>query len=620
MSFGGNRARARTIVVSVIVAIAAGAFVAPAAAADDPQAKADQYYAGLAARAAGTEPTDAQLQDNLTAGLGESATTAKPFASSPDDPSRFVDGNLVSDAVFFKGDAWASSQIQTFLNTKGAGCTAGACLKSFTMTTPSKAADAACSAYTGQAGSTAAQIFAAVGLACGVNPVVLISLVQKEQGLVTTSAPTQWMYDHATGWLCPDTSAGCNSTPDATGFFNQVYGAAWQFKQYGIDPDFDWFPVGKVSPVRYNLDASCGSKQVAIQNKATAALYYYTPYTPDAASLASYPGEGDDCSAYGIRNFWMLFNAWYGDSTAGSVPATTRISGGDRFATSAAISAAAYPTPGAGVPAVYVANAINFPDALAAAPAAVALGGPLLLVLPYGVPDSIMTELKRLKPHTIYIAGGLNSVGSDATAQLQTVAPVVRIGGGDRFETSRLIAANAFTAPVSTAYLASGLNFPDALSAGAAAGATSAPVILVNGGLSAADPETVALLKSLGVATVKVVGGTSAISPEYAASVQSQGFAVTRLSGGDRFQTSFAVSADAFPGKTAATFIASGIQFPDALSGAAYAGKIGAPLIVSRAGCIEATGAELSLRSNTIDLVGGPNALADSVGALSVCQ
>ncbi|MFK3671640.1 cell wall-binding repeat-containing protein [Leifsonia aquatica] len=617
MSFGGNRARARAIVVSVVVAIAGAALVVPAAAAaDDPQGQADQYYAALAERAAGTTPTDAQLQANVEAGL---AGEASAYASA-DDPSRFVDGNLVSDVVFFQGDAWTATQLQTFLTTKGASCTGSSCLKSFTMDTPTKAADAACSAYAGRTGATAAQIFAEVGLACGINPVVLVSLVQKEQGLVTTSAPTQWMYDHATGWLCPDTEAGCNSTPDATGFFNQVYGAAWQFKQYGIDPSFNWFPVGTVSPVRYNLDATCGSKQVAIQDKATAALYYYTPYTPDAASLASYPGEGDDCSAYGIRNFWMLFNAWYGDSTAGSVPAASRISGADRFTTSAAISAAAYPNPGAGVPAVYVANGLAFPDALGAAPAAVKLGGPMLLVLQYGVPAPIMTELQRLKPKKIYIAGGVNSVGPDAVAQLQTVAPVDRIGGGDRFETSRLIAANAFSAPVATAYLASGLNFPDALSAGAAAGAKGSPVILVNGGLTAADPETVAQLTALGVTNVKIVGGASSISTQYAASIQSKGFAVTRLSGSDRFQTSFAVSQDAFPGTTPATFIASGTQFPDALSGAAYAGKIGSPLLVSRAGCIEATGAEIALRSSAINLVGGSNALADQVGMLSVCQ
>lgn len=316
----------------------------------------------------------------------------------------------------------------------------------------------------------------------------------------------------------------------------------------------------------------------------------------------------------------MLFNAWYGDSTAGSVPATARISGGDRFATSAAISAAAYPNPGAGVKAVYVANGLSFPDALGAAPAAVKLGGPMLLVLQYGVPASIMTELQRLKPQKIYIAGGVNSVGPDAAAQLQTVAPIERIGGGDRFETSRMIAANAFSAPVATAYLASGLDFPDALSAGAAAGAKGSPVILVNGGLTDADSATVAQLKALGVTNVKIVGGANSISAQYASSIQSQGFTVTRLSGGDRFATSFAVSADAFPGTTPATFIASGTLFPDALSGAAYAGKIGSPLLVSRAGCIAAPGAEIALRSSTIDLIGGPNALADQVGMLSVCQ
>ena len=36
-------------------------------------------------------------------------------------------------------------------------------------------------------------------------------------------------------------------------------------------------------------------------------LYNYTPYQPNAAALAAYPGTGDSCSAYGNRNFFFLF-------------------------------------------------------------------------------------------------------------------------------------------------------------------------------------------------------------------------------------------------------------------------------------------------------------------------
>ncbi|GAB3585163.1 hypothetical protein GCM10027406_32950 [Leifsonia lichenia] len=604
------------------IALLSAPLAANADTADDQ--KAAQYYAQVQAAAAGTETSQEAEQQNIVDGIGEFQTAGTADAV----PSKFVAGNLASDAVFYQGNAWSAPTIQSFLNTKGSGCTTTAapgCLKNYKQTTPTKAADPMCAAYTGAAGETAAAIIAKVGVACGINPVVLLTMIQKEQGLVSTSAPTQWMYDHATGWNCPDTAIGCSTSATSTGFFNQVYGAAWQFKRYanpaGTSNYFTWIPVGKVKAVQYNLDASCGTKQVAIFNKATAALYYYTPYTPNDASLASYPGEGDACSAYGIRNFWMLFNAWYGSSTAGSVPAMARLSGGDRFETSAAISRAAYPAPGTGVASAYIASGMNFPDALAAAPAAAKLGGPLLLVQTTAVPAPIMTELRRLKPATIYVAGGVASVADGVLAQLRTVTPAVkRVADYDRFATARAIANQAFGSGVDTAYVTSGMNFPDALSAGGAAGAQGKPVLLVNGALGAPDSLTVAELRSLKVTKVNVVGGPASVSVGFANGLQQAGFTVTRLAGSDRFATSVAVNAAAFPGATSTALLASGAAFPDALSGAAYAATAKSPLQVTPQGCVYPQAAEQTLRAPTYKLLGGTTALSDLVGKLSVCQ
>ena len=71
--------------------------------------------------------------------------------------------------------------------------------------------------------------------------------------------------------------------------------------------------------VRYNPNASCGSSPVYIANQATAGLYNYTPYQPNAAALAAGAGSGDYCSAYGNRNFWIYFTNWFGSTqTAGA--------------------------------------------------------------------------------------------------------------------------------------------------------------------------------------------------------------------------------------------------------------------------------------------------------------
>lgn len=625
----GKRATARLFVTAVIALALAATTAVPARAAGDPAANAAAYYAAVQKARGQTAPTDAQLQRNLREGLDGTFSSA---SASDADLSKFVDGDLVSDAVFYQATAWDESRIQTFLNTKASsnGCAQApggpVCLNVFTMTTTSRAASSACSAYTGVASATAAQIFAGVAAACGINPVVLLALVQKEEGLVSTSTPTQWMYDHATGWNCPDLGGDptCDNSPSSTGFFNQVFGAAWQFKQYGSDPYFNWIPVGQVSAIDYSSKPkqNCGTKQVAIQNKATAALYYYTPYTPDAASLASYPGSGDACSEYGIRNFWYLFNAWSdGPSTAGAVPATGRLAGADRFDTSVAVSQAAFPSPGADIPAAYVANAYTFPDALGAAPAAAKLGGPLLLSMPTAVPTVVLNELARLKPATIYVAGGALALSDDVVAQLQALSyhpTVTRIAGSNRFETSRMIAQAAFGTSSAKAYLANGVAFPDALSAGAAAGAMGQPVILVTG--ATPDPETISTLKAMGVTSVKVAGGPAVIPDSFLTGLAGQGISATRVSGPDRYATSLAISQDAFPSATPAAFFASGATFPDALSGAAYAAKVHSPLLVTPAVCVSAGAAELAMRTQTIDVVGGASSLADAVGMLSICQ
>jgi hypothetical protein len=66
--------------------------------------------------------------------------------------------------------------------------------------------------------------------------------------------------------------------------------------------------------IQYNPNAGCGSGTVYIQNQATAGLYNYTPYQPNPAALNNLYGTGDGCSAYGNRNFWRMFNDWFGST------------------------------------------------------------------------------------------------------------------------------------------------------------------------------------------------------------------------------------------------------------------------------------------------------------------
>ncbi len=252
------------------------------------------------------------------------ASAAPSLASAPAaNAGDFDPGNIISDANFFNGSAMSAGAVQNFLNAQVSSCRSGyTCLKDYTQSTYSRPADAMCNSYSGTANESAATIIAKVGQACNVSQAVLIVLLQKEQSLITDSWPSQSQYNSATGFACPDT-APCDA--EYTGFYNQVYKAAWQYKRYSNPPGtsafFNWFPVGKYSNVRYHPNAACGSSPVLIQNQATAGLYYYTPYQPNAVAMSNvYGGQSDGCSSYGNRNFWRLYTDWFGDPRGANNP------------------------------------------------------------------------------------------------------------------------------------------------------------------------------------------------------------------------------------------------------------------------------------------------------------
>jgi hypothetical protein len=267
------------------------------------------------------------------------AVVAVPSPSEPSlapaaDTRSFRADNIISDAVFYDSRAMSASQIQAFLSQKGASCSSASgatCLKDFTENTSTRAADSYCpNTYVGAPAESAATIIAKVALACGISPRVLLVTLQKEQGLVQTTAPSADKYRKAMGYGCPDTGAGCDAYYN--GFFNQVYSAAKQFQRYRANPTGYGYVVGRTNYIQWHPNAACGSAPVVIQNQATRALYIYTPYQPNAQALAAGYGTGNSCSSYGNRNFWLYFTDWFGstqttgrdvDAPLGSLEAAT---------------------------------------------------------------------------------------------------------------------------------------------------------------------------------------------------------------------------------------------------------------------------------------------------------
>lgn len=262
-----------------------------------------------------------------------------------------------------------------------------------------------------------------------------------------------------------------------------------------------------------------------------------------------------------------------------------RVSGDNRFQTAIAVSKAYYKP---GVKRVYVANGLNFPDALAGAGSAGLQGDPLLLVDPAGLSADIKSEIRRLGPtREVVFLGGYGvipkAIEDDVMAQVNPSVKAVRRAGDNRFGTAANIAVYQFPweTDMVDVFLVNGMNFPDALAASAASGSMQIPVLLTMDTVLPA--ETIDALKQLNVRKVFVVGGDGVVSKEVASQAGKVADApVQRIWGPDRFSTAAQVANYFWPVPDVdGAVVSNGRNFPDALVGSAVAGKFFMPVLLT---------------------------------------
>ena len=268
-------------------------------------------------------------------GLTISSPPAQALSGSMFDP-----GLIIGDSVFYDFGTMNAGEIQGFLDQQVPKCRLApaakvgdfTCLRYYRTDIPAMAAsDGRCSAIDATTDVRAAKMIEIIARACNINPRVILVTLQKEQGLVTSTnpywpdpknssqpnpnRPLDYRYQIAMGFNCPDTGP-CSTF----GFFYQVYKAASQFHWYSNPGgSFTYLKVGKNVTINYQVPSvsGCGSKTFLLKSQATAALYYYTPYTPNQAALSNLYGSGDKCSAYGNRNFWRYYWDWFGSPIGG---------------------------------------------------------------------------------------------------------------------------------------------------------------------------------------------------------------------------------------------------------------------------------------------------------------
>jgi len=438
----------------------------------------------------------------------------------------------------------------------------------------------------------------------------------------------------------------CNSTN--VGVFATLYSGVAAYEQlYKVNPE--WEPlVGLLSPTLTTtgvnrFDGLVGGTMAGAGTRHTVTLGLDLGGTLSDEVNASGAWSIDLGAVPNGTRTYSLRSAW-GAGVQESAPTTgrflkaaaTRLAGPDRYTTSILISQNGFPgspspsspRPG-GVPVVYLANGASFPDALSAGPAAALEQGPLLLTPASGLTSEVAAELDRLNPTEIVIVGGTAVVSPTVASQAAayTSQPVVRLGGANRYETSRLIAQRMLSQGLGTGanlWVATGSNFPDALSAGAAAASQGAPILLVPGTSASIDAETASFINDeLRSNRVYIAGGTSVVSSGILSSIAALASTgtVTREGGADRFETSWRINTAAHPLSAPEVFLAYGYNFPDALSGSVVAGLRGGPLYITQTGCVSAQilGHILDLNPARVTVFGGTAIVSNEARDLKTC-
>jgi len=295
-----------------------------------------------------------------------------------------------------------------------------------------------------------------------------------------------------------------------------------------------------------------------------------------------------------------------------------RVAGSDRYDTAARLSRRVFDP---GVEAVFIATGEDYPDALAAGPAAAKLGGPVLLTTGGKLAAATAAELARLKPGRVVVVGGTSAVSAAVEAELRRYAASVRrVAGADRYDTAARVSAAFFSPGVDAVYVATGEDYPDALAAGAAAAKRGGPVLLTRKG--SLPPATAAELSRLQGGAPVVVGGDGVITfltrwHIGRAARPAQGGSAWAV-GADRYATAVAATSQvALDSGHEPMFIATGDDYPDALAaGPAAAAAGGHLLLVPRASVPAVVSAELRrIRPRPVVVVGGTSAVSDAAKA-----
>lgn len=271
---------------------------------------------------------------------------------------------------------------------------------------------------------------------------------------------------------------------------------------------------------------------------------------------------------------------------------TERLAGANRYETAKAIAQAGWDYSYHAV----IASGENYPDALCSAPLAAKYDAPILLTGRDSLDAYTRNELVRLNTKSVFLAGGTGVISAGTEQAIRNMGiSVTRLAGIDRYDTSLQIARHIGGS--TEAVIATGQDYPDALSIAPIAAMKKMPVILTPKNSLTEDLKQ--YIRANFTKTY-VVGGEQAVST----AVLNQLPSPVRLSGANRYQTNIEIIRKFTSELNLTTvYLATGQSFPDALAGAVLAGRAGSPVVLVSSPLDRSTADFISARRNTMTAV-----------------
>ena len=282
-----------------------------------------------------------------------------------------------------------------------------------------------------------------------------------------------------------------------------------------------------------------------------------------------------------------------------------RISGSNRYDTAVAVSQAGWHS----ADVVVLARGDSYADALAGVPLAYALDAPILLTR-NTLPQETRNEIVRLGAKKVVILGGEGAVSSTVENILRQMGlDIERFSGSDRYDTAAKIARGlAKISPVDKAVVAYGHDFPDAMAAASYAAAAGHPILLVNS--SSLPGPTADAINELNIKATIVAGGPGVISDALVKQLPSP----VRVFGATRYDTSVELAMH-FKPVNDLLYLATGLDFADAVTGGVLAAKNNSGILLVQSGRAPAVVQDHLVRSgvNRVSVLGGPGAVGNSL-------